>query len=167
MGGGCHSAFEPTEAPMEVSREDLERRYAEVSDQELLDRYSSGTLTELAKSVVREESRRRGLSVALATDEPAALEPPVPQARGPLVPVATQLTYTEANILCSLLNSEGIACELAHAYLSTAHHFLSASTGGVRLLVAESDLPRVREVIAALKRGEYALDHEAASSHEP
>src|SRR5688500_5764889 len=152
---------------MKVSREELERRYAEVSDQELLDRHSSGTLTELANSVVRQELRRRGIPLALAPDEPTAHEPPVPEARGPLVPVATQLTYTEANILCSLLNSEGIAAELAHAYLSTAHHFLSASTGGVRLLVAESDLPRVGEVIAALKRGEFALDHEPVSSHKP
>jgi hypothetical protein len=152
---------------MDVTRAELERRYAAVSDQELLDRHSSGTLTELANSVVREELRRRGISVASAPNEPTGHEPPVPEARGPLVPLAAQLTYTEANILCSLLNSEGIACELAHAYLSTAHHFLSASTGGVRLLVAESDLPRVGEVIAAFKRGDYALDHEPASSREP
>jgi hypothetical protein len=151
---------------MEITRQDLERRYAEVSDQELLDRHASGTLTELATDVVREELRRRGIAVASAPDEPTADEPPIPRARGPLVPVALQLTYTEASIVCSLLNSEGIACELAHAYLSTAHHFLSAATGGVRLLVAESDLPRAGEVIAAFKRGEYALDPEPASSDE-
>jgi hypothetical protein len=71
-------------------------------------------------------------------------------------------------MLCSLLHSEGLACQLADAYLSTAHHFLSAATGGVRLLVAERDLPRVSEVIAALKRGDYALDDESVKeSDEP
>jgi hypothetical protein len=43
---------------------------------------------------------------------------------------------------------------------------LVGATGGVRLLVAEHNLPRIGEVIAVLKRGEYD-DESAKASDEP
>jgi hypothetical protein len=92
-------------------------------------------------------------------------EPP-PVGTGPLVSVATQLTYTEAHVLCSLLRSEGVTVELGDAHLAAAHQFLSSATGGVRLLVQASNVPRVGEVMAALKRGDYALDDASDVSWE-
>jgi len=145
---------------MDVTRKDLEQRYAEVNDQALLDGYASGTLTEMAASVVRDELRRRGIPLPTAPTEQTAPVPHAPAGTGPLVSVAKQLTWVEANILCSLLNSEGIAAELGDAYLATAHQFLSSTTGGISLLVHESNLLRARDVIAAMKRGEFALDDE-------
>ena len=156
---------------MEVSRKDLEERYAELNDEALLERYSSGTLTELATGVARAELRRRGIALPqppaaepAATDAPAA---PDLATAGPLVAVTAHLTWYEANILCSLLHSEGVAAELADAHLATAHHFLSAATGGVRILVPERSLPRVREIMAAFQRGEYALDDDGTEQPQP
>jgi hypothetical protein len=154
-----------TGALMDVNRQDLERRYADVNDQELLDRYASGTLTELAESVVRAELRRRGLTPPEAPAPSEDVAPAaIPRAAGPLVPIAAQLTWSEANILCSLLHSEGIAAEPMDAYLATAHPILSSVTGGIRILVPESNLARVHEVIAALKRGDYALEEDVDPS---
>ena len=99
------------------------------------------------------------------SEDVAPADPP-PVGTGPLVSIATQLTYTEAHILSSLLSSEGIAVELGDAHLATAHQFLSAATGGVRLLVQASNVARVSEVIAALKRGDYALDDSSDVSSE-
>ena len=155
---------------MDVSRKDLEERYAELNDDALLERYSSGTLTELATGVARAELRRRGIELPQPpAAEPAATESPAAPdlaAAGPLVAVAAQLTWYEANILRSLLHSEGVAAELADAHLATAHHFLSAATGGVRILVPERSLARVREITAALQRGEYALDDDGTEGRQ-
>jgi hypothetical protein len=116
--------------------------------------------------VVTDELRRRGLSLPVTTHEqPEPAEPP-PVGTGPLVSVASQLTFTEAHILSSLLRSEGIAVELGDAHLATAQNLLSAATGGVRLLVQASNVARVGEVIAALKRGDYALDDSSDVSWE-
>lgn len=59
----------------QVTRESLQRRYADLVDAELLRRLHSGVLTELAQEVATAEARARGLSL----DEPA----PSP---GPVVP---------------------------------------------------------------------------------
>ena len=151
---------------MDISRKELEQRYAAVNDEALLDRYTSGTLTELAMGVVTDELRRRGIALPkTARAEPELADAP-PVGTGPLVSIASQLTFTEAHVLASLLRSEGIAVELGDAHLATAQNFLSAATGGVRLLVQASNVPRVGEVIAALKRGDYALDDSSDVSSE-
>src|SRR5688572_27507083 len=90
---------------MEVSRKDLEERYAELNDEALLARYSSGTLTELAAAVARAELLRRGIPLPRPTAAEAPAAPDLATA-GPLVAVATKLQWFEANILCSLLHSE-------------------------------------------------------------
>lgn len=145
---------------MEVSRKDLEERYAELNDEALLARYSSGTLTELAAAVARAELLRRGIPLPRPTAAEASAAPDLATA-GPLVAVATKLQWFEANILCSLLHSEGIPAQLADTHLATTHHFLSFATGGIRVLVPQRSVTRVREIIAALQRGDYALDDDA------
>lgn len=48
---------------MEVKKEELLKRYSELSDDELLDLYNQGTLTSLALTVISEELQRRGKKV--------------------------------------------------------------------------------------------------------
>jgi len=153
---------------MDVSRKDLEERYAELNDDALLKRYSSGTLTELAAGAAREELERRGIPLP----QPTAPEPPPPAApdiatAGPLVAISAKLTWFEANILCSLLHSEGIPAQLADTHLATAHHFLSFATGGVRILIPERSVARVSEIVAAFERGEYSLDDDDTEPPPP
>jgi hypothetical protein len=150
---------------MEVSRKDLEERYAELNDDALLSRYSSGTLTELAAAVAREELERRGIPLpqppAPEAPEPEPPAPPDIASAGSLVTISAKLNWFEANILCSLLHSEGIPAQLADTHLATAHHFLSFATGGIRIFVPERSVARVREIAAAFQRGEYSLDDDA------
>ena len=129
---------------MEVSRKDLEERYAELKDEALLERYSSGTLTELAAGVARAELQRRGISLP---------QPPAPE---PEPPAAPDLAL--AGPLVSFVHSEGIPAQLADTHVATAHHFLSFATGGIRILVPQRSVTRVREIAAAWQRGEYALE---------
>jgi hypothetical protein len=142
---------------MEVSRKDLEERYAELNDEALLDRYSSGTLTELAAQVARAELGRRGLPLPQPAPPESPAGPDLAMA-GPLVAITAKLTWFEANILCSLLHSEGIPAQLADTHVATAHHFLSFAAGGIRILIPERSVTRVREIMAAFQRGEYALE---------
>lgn len=148
---------------MNPSREDLEWQYRQLEDEVLLDRYESGTLTELAQSVALHEMRRRGI-------EPPAVEVPTENAgvdgeaqrSGDMKRIARHLTWAEAQILCALLESEGIKAFAADANLSIAHVFLSVAGGGVRVLVHEADMPRALQIADAMKRGEYSIgeDHD-------
>ena len=143
---------------MEVSRKDLEKRYAELNDEALLERYSSGTLTELAAQVARAELRLRGLPLPQPAPDPEPPAGPDLATAGPLVAITAKLTWFEANILCSLLHSEGIPAQLADTHVATAHHFLSFAAGGIRILIPEHSITRVRDIMAALQRGEYAIE---------
>jgi hypothetical protein len=145
---------------MTIDRKDLERRFDQMADAELIRRLNSGTLTKLVAEVASAELRKRGLTlpererpVATVENEPAeaAVVP------GDLVAVARLLTPTEAHILAARLVAEGIHAVVADANFVQANDLYFLAVGGVRVLVPESQLSAAREVKAALARGDYAL----------
>lgn len=143
---------------MKVEKSELAERFRQFSDEELVGRLQSGTLTEVATDVARAELRLRGLPDH-ASDLASERESD-PQYDGDLVPIAGHLTPTEAHMLEARLHAEGIPATVADAHLGQANNLLSVATGGARVLVPEAHVTAAREVKAALARGDFALSDE-------
>jgi hypothetical protein len=96
-----------------------------------------------------------GYSVGMnheANESPSA--PP-----GPLVICARFMLPTDAEIFAARLNAEGIAAHVMDANLPYSDGFAGGfGTGGIRVMVAASQLDEARRVLAALNAGEYAID---------
>jgi hypothetical protein len=139
---------------MEISRAELESRYRNLSDEELLVRLDAGELTDLALAVAQEECQRRGLTLD-AGDAPSVAAP-----EGPLQIFERFLDPMQAQILTMHLNSEGVAAQCADfdtVYANGAFH-ASLAYGGVRVMVPQSQMADAARIHADLKAGAYALD---------
>ena len=151
---------------MDISKADLQERFRQLSDQVLLERLQAGTLTSLATEVALAELRSRGIDWtttpdgldAKVSDEHA--EPPDTAAEVDLVTVAQFTNVLEANVLRNCLESHGVFAFVWGEHLGTAHIFLSILSGGVRVQVRQDQLGRAKEIIAAIERGELAIDEE-------
>jgi hypothetical protein len=138
---------------MEISRAELESRYRNLSDAELLARLDAGELTELALAVAQEECQRRGLNRD-AADAPSVAAP-----MGPLQIFERFLDPMQAQILTMHLNAEGVAAQCADfdtVYANGAFH-TSLAYGGVRVMVPQSQMADAARIHADLKSGAYAL----------
>jgi hypothetical protein len=151
---------------MNISKEDLQERFRELSDQVLLERVQAGTLTPLATEVALAELRSRGIEVQAApalpdsgaTDEQD--ESLDREAHVDLVTVAQFTNVLEANVLRNCLESHGVFAFVWGEHLGTAHIFLSIISGGVRVQVRQDQVERAKEIIAAVERGDLAIDEE-------
>jgi hypothetical protein len=138
-----------------VEKAELEVRFRELSDEELLARFRSGTLTEQALEVASAELRIRGL--AEESRDTVTDENPELAYSGELVEVARLLTPTEAYMLEARLHAEGVPAAVVDAHLGQAYRWLSTATGGARVLVPAAYVTAAMEVKAALARGDFAL----------
>jgi hypothetical protein len=143
-------------ARMETSRDDLEQRFRDLTDEELLARAGSRTLTEEAQQVAQTELALRGLT--LPDSEPGS--PELPPAAGPLGICTRFLLPMDAEIFAARLAAEGIAARVMDSdtiYANGAFH-TSLGMGGVRVMVPESQMAEAQRVLAAFNAGEYAID---------
>ena len=164
---------------MTVTRASLVETFKLLTDDEVAAECRSGELTTLAQEVAAEELRRRGLeppesriaappedtprqsdAAPAETEAPEEAEAPAEAGEGDLVPVARFLTPMEAQVLRSRLDADGVSAFVVDANLVQANPFLSGVIGGVRVLVPQSDLARAQEIVAAIRRGDYALPDE-------
>lgn len=156
---------------MQVTRQDLEERFQALTDEVLLGKVRAGTLTPLALEVALVELRSRGIEAVAEPDaaeeheESSDLDPDSdsdsdadPEAD--LVTVARFNDPLEANVLRGCLESHGIFAFLWGEHLGTTHMFLSVTTGGMRVQVRADQVEQAKEVIAAFKRGDLAIDEE-------
>jgi Putative prokaryotic signal transducing protein len=146
---------------MEPTRQDLEARYREIDDDELLRRFSSGTLIALAQSVARDELRRRRLPIPKENPAQTNAQEPMPGDGDDLVAVARFFATTDAHILAGLLTAEGVPAFVADVHATQAQPHLAIATGGVRVLVHAREEKRAHEIVAAFNRGEYSLADDA------
>ena len=96
---------------MEVSREDLAKRFETLSDEEVLQHFQSGTLTPLAIEVAGNVLRSRGvdpLSSPGAADSTQASAVGLDGEGLDLVTVSVEWDPLKANLLRALLESHGI-----------------------------------------------------------
>jgi len=75
--------------------------------------------------------------------------------------VAQYLLPTSAYLVQGCLVAAGIPAVVADANFAQMYNATSLATGGVRVLVPEQYLAQSRQVLAALARGDFALDEDA------
>lgn len=135
-------------------RADLEQTFRQLTDEELVNRAASGGLTELAEAVALAEIAARGLP-APVPPEPAPEEPE--EYHGDMQIVARRLTATEAQILCSFLNSSGIPADTGDTNFVQTYSLLAIAVGGACIRVPRDFAAEAKEMIAAFRRGEFEL----------
>ncbi len=77
---------------------------------------------------------------------------------GDLVLVARYLSPTEAHMLCACLNAGGVPAQADDTQLTQVHSLLAGAVGGASVRVPSNFTEEAHEVIAAFKRGDFALD---------
>jgi hypothetical protein len=153
---------------MELDKEELTARFRQMSDDALLGRLTAGALTAVASEVALAELASRGIAlpepaVSEATEVAAPEELPELPLGVELVTIAHFLNPLHASVVRSQLESEGIFVHLWGEHLGIAHIVFSAATGGMRLQVRSDQAERARAILAAIDRGDYALDDEGKS----
>lgn len=147
---------------MDVNRATLTQCFAQLDDDDLRRRHASGDMTPLARDVAADELRRRGLGVgdghrATSGDPPAESARTDVERLGDVLRLTRMTHLMEAQVLCARLEAEGIPAVAGDAELIRVHSFLTQALGGIRVMVHEANLSRAAEVLAALRRGDYAL----------
>jgi hypothetical protein len=130
--------------------------FRDMTDDELLYRYSSGSLTEAAQSIATAELTSRGLELS----DPIATEHETALYEGDFETVARFVNPTDAHIICACLEAAGVPALVADANLVQMNNLWAIALGGVRVLVPASRVAEAKDVIAAFNRGDFALpDH--------
>jgi len=141
---------------MEDPRADLGDIYRDMSDEELLRRWSEGQLTEVAMDVAREEFSRRAIV------PPPIVQAEVSDATGPeetvtFVTVARSLIPTELHILRARLEGDGIPSVVVDDGINRINSLWSIAVGGARLLVPQQFAADAKQIIALVRAGTFSL----------
>lgn len=85
---------------------------------------------------------------------------------GDFVRVATCNTPTEAYLLRGVLESAGLAPQVADANIVQANNWMTPAMGGVRVLVPASQVAAAKQAMAEFEAGAYQLDGEVVTAPE-
>jgi hypothetical protein len=144
---------------MQDARSGLAGAFGAMSDEELLERWRGGQLTDIAVEVARAELLRRGLA---APDYRAEEDrgPDTEPDEGPhdFVVLERSLAPGELEMLRARLEGEGIPSYIADGDTNRMNPLWSIALGGTRLLVARQYEATAREVIALLRAGAFRLE---------
>lgn len=140
---------------MQIDPEEFRRRYAELSDEALLE-INRVELTEIAREYLDLELAGRGLSSGPETE-------PEPGERADLLPLAAFPSPSEAAMARTLLRSAEIP-----AYLDSELTSAGATATGEQILVPASFLEQAKEILDApiISEEELIRQAEAASETE-
>ena len=145
---------------MTVTRESLVEHFALLSDEELLNQFRSGELTDLAAEVAGSELRARKIDCSTTGAEDLLADPLAQDDAevdtGDMVLAARYSTAAEAYMLQSRLELEGMPAVVTDTQV--AQNLVPVAAGGVRVLVPEAYLTRAREIVLAIEKGDFALD---------
>lgn len=147
---------------MDISKDELTTRFRQMTDDELVDRFKAGTLSQLGLEAASAELAARGIelppSMSEAGEDAAANGLPELPPGVTLVTIQHFIDPLQASLARSQLESEGIFVHLWGEHLGIANIVFSAATGGMRLQVRNDQADRAREILAAIERGDYSLD---------
>jgi len=147
FGAGSH-------LPHPLSSTYIAELFNSLSDDELTRRAASGELTDEALALAAAELTARGLDVPpVQSDQDEAPA----EYQGDLTIVARQLTATEAQLLASCLNAAGVPAEAADTNFVQTYSLLIGAVGGASVRVPANFVDEARDVIAAFRRGDFAL----------
>lgn len=139
---------------MQDPRAGLAQSFREMSEDELMERWCGGYLTDIAVEVARAEFARRGVQppayVASQAERPAAGE-------AQLVEVARSQELGELEVLGARLKGEGIPVLIVNANTNRMGPQFANAAGGARLLVPAQFAADARQILALVRTGAFAL----------
>lgn len=132
---------------------ELTRQFAALGDDALIARCRAGVLSEDARLLAMAELVSRGLTL------PARPRPESDDDRyeGDFVTLARFLDPIQAQVACGCLEASGVPAMVADANLVQTNALWSIAIGGARVLVPASRLGEAEAVMAAFRRGDFAL----------
>ena len=136
-------------------RAELMETYRDMSDEELLERWTDGHLTEVAMEVAQLEMSRRGIPVPEISPSEGD-DGDVPEERVTFVTVARSLGASQLQTLRARLDAEGIPSFVADEGMNRMISLYSLALGGMRLMVPEKFADDARQLIALVKSGRLA-----------
>lgn len=139
--------------------------FAQLTDEELVAQVAAGGLTEEAQAIAIAELQSRLIPIPPVV-EPAA-EPADEEYLGDMVMLERGLTPTEAHMLCACLHAAGIQADAGDANLVQANSLLTIAVGGASVRVHSSQIAEAQEVLAAFRRGDFALGDDFDPGESP
>ncbi|HSY30046.1 MAG TPA: hypothetical protein VK832_21215 [Burkholderiaceae bacterium] len=151
---------------MKNEREDLVETYHDMSTEELLDHWESGTLTELAMQVASEELAQRGVALPSVKLIDAEGNNDGPLEEIVFETIAKSYAPTEMHILRGRLEADGIPAVVVDDDVNQTNSILAA-TGGVHLQVPCQYAIEAKRIVAEVKSGELAYEPSALDGSVP
>ncbi|HEX7139855.1 MAG TPA: DUF2007 domain-containing protein [Vicinamibacterales bacterium] len=142
---------------MSDHREELSEAFGQMSDEELLERWRSGNLTETAVEVARAEFARRQIAVSDFVRFEVVKEDSGPQDEVSFATVARSLEPLQIEMLRARLQAEGIDAFAVDAGMNQVNALYSIAVGGVRLMVPRESAEEARRIIGLVRSGRFAL----------
>jgi hypothetical protein len=142
---------------MDNHRDELAEILGQMADEELLERWRSGNLTEVAVEVARTEFARRGIEAPEFVPLHFPDEDPEKQGDVSFVTVARSLEPMQIEMLRARLQAEGIMAFAVDAGINQANALYSIAVGGVRLMVPKESADEARHIIGLIRSGRFAL----------
>ena len=142
---------------MSSAREELLEIYREMSDEELIKRWVSGNLTEIAKSVAWIEFTQRGIHPHYVVTNADVDDASANEETVAFVTVVRSLIPSELYVLRARLESDGIPSYVVDDNLMQMNPLWAIAVGGARLLVHQDHAVDAIQIIRFLKSGKSAL----------
>jgi len=142
---------------MNKLRDALADVMGQMSDGELLERWTSGNFTEVAAAVARAEFVRRGIDLPQVVTHPVSDADPAGAGDVSLVTVARSLEPMQIEMLRARLQAEGIPAFAVDGGLTQTNALYAIAVGGVRLLVPKESAEDARYLIGLIQSGGFAL----------
>lgn len=142
---------------MNNNRDDLEETYNQFSDEEIIRLFSSGNLTELAQSVALNELKLRHLATpSKVNSDNESIE--IENLEANMRVVADHLTVPEANVLCGLIQTEGIPSDVGDSNFTNLNLPFPSAFGNAYVRVPTEYVKQAMDFINAYNQGRYAFD---------
>lgn len=138
-------------------RNELADTFRELGDEELVERWRSGNLTDVAVEVARAELARRGIRAPEFSRIEPIHEDPGAQGDVSFVTVARSLEPLQIEMLRARLKAEGIEAFAVDAGINQINPLVSIAVGGVRLMVPRESADEARRIVELVKAGRFAL----------
>jgi hypothetical protein len=138
-------------------RTELAEAFRSMGEDELIERWRSGNLTEIAVEVARAEFATRAIQVPpFEAAEAHAVDRAAPSSVS-FVMVARSLEPWQIEILRARLQAEGIDAFVADGGINKANPFYSIAVGGVRLMVPQASSAQALRIVELVRSGQFAL----------
>ena len=134
-----------------MDKDRLAREYRDIGDEELIEMWRSGKLTELAQEVAANELRQRGVDLERLPG--AAVEPdsePGASTSG-FVTVYKTMSLSEAQLLRARLQVEGFPPYVADEHTVQTDQLLAPAMGGFRVRVPREMADEARQLLSDIE----------------